>query len=188
MPVMKTGPIFVAALWLACTAAVAENAGNATLRVTEAGDSYRLSVPVSHLVMTIPRGSFREREDATGINESPRYFFFEDETRHAIISGWFEHVSSYSGLEDLWKQETDAWRKTGAPQPENASFAKIDGWNAVFYDVNVPGGSNTHIRAQWVALDTWIDVHISVTTTEPIDAARATALDVLKSIQVAEAP
>ena len=48
-------------------------------------------------------------------------------------------------------------------------------------------GSNKHIRSEWVDLETWIDVHISVTTAEPIDAARAKAMGVLKSIRITEA-
>jgi hypothetical protein len=57
-------------------------------------------------------------------------------------------------------------------------------WETIFYDVDVPNITNTHIRAEWAEQGTWIDVHISVTTQEPNDVARDIALRVLNSIQV----
>ena len=65
---------------------------------------------------------------------------------------------------------------------------KVDKWDAILYDMKVTAGSNTHIRSEWVELGTWIDVHISVTTAEPIGAARATAMSVLKYIRIIEVP
>ncbi len=73
------------------------------------------------------------------------------------------------------------------PNPKDTSIVKIDKWDAILYDMKVPEGSNTHIRSEWVELGTWIDVHISVTTAESIDAARARAMSVLRSIRITEA-
>jgi len=122
-----------------------------------------------------------------GARANPRYFHFEDSARGIVISGWFEPDHLYRGIKQLWKSETDAWRKQQLPNPSNESFTKLAKWDAVLYDTKVPGGSNTHIRAEWVDSGTWIDVHISVTTTEAIAAARATAMDVFKGIRVVRA-
>jgi hypothetical protein len=166
----------------------AETPAEQRLAIVEADDSFRLSVPVSRLVMTIPRGGFTVvHESGSGATASARYFHFEDAPHGIIVSGWFESAQSYGGIKKFWKGETDAWKKSHLPNPKDTSIVKIDKWDAVLYDMEVPGGSNTHIRGEWVELGTWIDVHISVTTAEPINAARAKAMGVLKSIRITEA-
>ncbi len=158
------------------------------LAIQETDDSFRLSVPVSRLVMTIPRGDLKVVHDSgSGPTAGPRYFHFEDAPHGIIISGWFESAQSYGGIQKFWKGETDAWKKNHLPNPKDTSIVKIDKWDAILYDIKLPEGSNTHIRSEWVDLGTWIDVHISVTTAEPIDAARAKAMGVLKSIRITEA-
>jgi hypothetical protein len=158
------------------------------LAITETDDSFRLSVPVSRLVMTIPRGDFTVvHESGSGGSASSRYFHLEDASHGIIISGWFESSQSYGGIKKFWKGETDAWKKNHLPEPKNTSIIKIDNWDVVLYDMKVPDGSNTHIRSEWVQLGTWIDVHISVTSADPIDAAREKAMRVLKGIRITEA-
>src|SRR5438445_12670324 len=111
------------------------------LAIVEANDSFRLSVPVSRLVMTLPRGDFTVvNESGSGAAASSRYFHFED-AHGIIISGWFESGQSYGGIKQFWKGETDAWKKNHLPSPKDTS--------AVLYDIKVPGGSNTHIRGEW---------------------------------------
>lgn len=159
------------------------------LAITETTDSFQLSLPVSRLVMTIPRGNFAVvRESGSGAADNPGYFHLEDRTRGIVISGWFVPAQAYGGIKQLWRSETDAWKKNRLPMPRNTSFVKVDKWDTVLYDIKVPGGSNTHIRGEWVDLGTWIDVHISATTTESIGVARATAMDVLKGLRITEAP
>jgi hypothetical protein len=156
-----------------------------TLTVTESGDRYRLSVPVSRLEMTIPKGAFSIADvPGRGAAASPRYFQLEDKARGVIVSGWFEPAAGFKGIDAFWKGETEALRRGGFP-PTNTKLANVGKWEAVFYDTEIPKGTNTHIRAEWVEQGIWIDVHISVTTREPIDVARATALRVLSSIRVA---
>jgi len=158
------------------------------LAIQETDDSFRLSVPVSRLVMTIPRGDLKVVHDSgSGPTAGPRYFHLEDASHGIIISGWFEPADSYGGIKKFWKGETDSWKKNHLPDPNDTSIVKIDKWDAVLYDMKIPDGSNTHIRSEWVDLGTWIDVHISVTTAELIDAARAKAMSVLKSIRITEA-
>ena len=160
-----------------------------TLVISEADGSYRLSVPVSRVVMTIPRGGLEVVKDPNfGGAASPRYFHLEDKARGIIVSGWFEPAESYKGVESFWKGETDSWKKNHLPKPRNVSIERIDKWDVILYDMKVPDGSNTHVRGEWMDLGTWIDVHISVTTAEPIDRARATAKGVLGGIRISQAP
>ena len=64
------------------------------------------------------------------------------------------------------------------------SFAKISDWEAVLYDMALPFGSNSHIRAQWVQAGTWIDLHLSITSDLTIAENRTKLKRVLKSISV----
>jgi hypothetical protein len=177
--------ILAAALAMAapslCIAAPPEQ----TLVVAESGGSYRLSVPISQLVMTMPRGGLAATQYPA--SASPRYFQFEDASRGVMLSGWFEPAGSFRGIDAFWKSETGEWQKRGMPEPLNVSMAKIGQWDAIAYDIAVPQISNTHIRAHWVQANTWIDVHVSVTSREPVEAARRRAMEVLNGIVVSAA-
>ena len=86
------------------------------LQIAETPDSFRLSVPVSRLVMTLPKGKLAVVKESNGGGAaSPRYFHFEDSTRGIIVSGWFESADSYKGIEQFWKGETDAWKRNPFP-------------------------------------------------------------------------
>jgi hypothetical protein len=164
-------------------AAIAQS--SPTLTVAEAADAFRLSLPVSRLVMTIPKDGLTvvdERSQGGG-TLSPTYFHLQDLARGIVVSGWFEPASAYAGFDAFWKGEAETLRRNGFSL-ENVAHAKVDKWDAALYDVEIPRAANTHIRAQWVEQGTWIDVHISVTTTNTIEAARETALEVLKGIRI----
>jgi len=160
-----------------------------TLAIRESDASYLLTVPVSRLVMAIPKGGLEiEKAAGSGSTASPRYFQFFDRKRGVVASGWFESAQSYGGFDAFWKGETDAWVKAHLPAPVHVSFAKRDGWETVSYDLEIPGGYNTHIRAEYVDQGTWIDLHISATTAASIESARESALGLLKSIRVTAVP
>jgi tetratricopeptide (TPR) repeat protein len=135
------------------------------LVITERPDAYVLSVPVSRLVMTIPREGFTAgtapRADATA---SSRYFYFEDTSKQLFISGWFESQNGFRGMDKFWEGETAAWAQKKAPAPVNVSFKKIGGWDAVIYQTPQPVGIISNIRAEWVSAGTWIDLHISASS------------------------
>jgi hypothetical protein len=153
------------------------------LSVTESADTFRLSVPVSRLEMTIPKGAFSvARVPAGGATANPRYFQLDD-AHGVIVSGWFESAAGYKGIDAFWKGEAGALGG-GRFAPRNTKLTTVGKWETIFYDVDVPNITNTHIRAEWAEQGTWIDVHISVTTQEPNDVARDIALRVLNSIQV----
>ncbi|HEX3069111.1 MAG TPA: hypothetical protein VHX14_11090 [Thermoanaerobaculia bacterium] len=132
------------------------------LVITERPDAYVLSVPVSRLVMTIPKDGFTAgtapRADSTA---SSRYFYFEDASKRLFISGWFEAQSGFRGMDEFWKGETTAWSQKKLPAPVNVTFRKIGGWDAVFYRMPQTTGISSNVRAEWVSAGTWIDLHIS---------------------------
>jgi hypothetical protein len=131
--------------------------------ITEASKAYVLTVPVSRLVMTIPRDGFVQggapRSESTA---SSRYFHFQDTARHLFLSGWFEAQSGFPGMTKFWEGEVSAWSSKKLPAPENVVFKKIGGWETVIYRMPQTSGNNSHIRAEWLAAGTWIDLHVSV--------------------------
>jgi hypothetical protein len=184
-------PIAIVATVVLAAAPIAWAGGEArdALVVVESGQVYRLSVPVSRLELSLPKGGLVPvpPDGRDGARASPRYFHFNDATHGINLSGWFEPAQSYHGLDALWKGDTGAWKQQGQPQPRNVSVVKRGDWEAVLYDLDLGEVSNTHVRAEWVQFGTWIDVHISVTTREPIADARKTALAVLESLSITQA-
>ena len=156
-----------------------------TLQVVEGKDAFTLNVPISKLSMSIPKnGLSRGKTTREGSTADPRYFFFEDKKEGIIVSGWFESAGRFSSVKKIWEGDTKQWSRQGLPAPTNASFQKSDRWDAVIYDMPVPVGSNTHIRAHWVQAGTWIDLHLSLTSERPIGECRELMKTLLKSIQV----
>jgi hypothetical protein len=168
-----------------CTAANASK--EVTLQVTELNNSYELSVPVSRLIMTIPKGNLLQNKISGGGSvDSPRYFYFEDNKLGIIASGWFESSASYSSFNQLWYDEKKSWLTKKLPMPVNETIFKSDGWEAVAYDIPVPrqAGNNSHIRAHWVQAGTWLDLHLSLTSKAENIELREKLMKLLKSIHV----
>lgn len=138
---------------------------SAYLSVAPQGDAYVLTVPASKLSLAIPSRGLRQIDPkAGGATDSPRYFYFSDETRGLTISGWFEPAIQYRGLEFTWQADQAEWKKIGLPAPTDVSLGKVGDWEVVFYEQPTSAISNSHIRAHLVRAGTWIDVHISVAT------------------------
>ena len=152
------------------------------LRIDETDRAYRLSVPVSQLVLTIPKGGFkRATTQAGGATASPRYFYFTDDARKLQLSGWFESADGFTGVKKFWEQEMASWRKINAPEPRDVSFTKIGKWDAIVYDVPEASGSSTHVRAHRVQAGTWIDLHVST-----VSGSRDSLASLLETLDVSE--
>lgn len=162
-----------------------------TLQIAELNNSYQLSVPVSQLIMTIPKGNFLQKKSENGGSaDSPRYFYFEDKKQGMIASGWFESSEGYSSFNQLWSGEKKSWQAHNVPMPTNETTFKAGGWEAVAYDIPFPpqAGNNSHIRAYWVQAGTWIDLHLSLTAKAGNAELREKLMKLLKSIQVKQRP
>lgn len=157
------------------------------IAVIERSDEYELTVPVSRLVMNIPKKGLTQkggpRADATA---SRRYFYLEDTTKHFALSGWFEPQNEYPGMAKFWEAETLAWSRNKLPKPSKVAFRTIGGWDSVVYQMPHSSGSNAHIRAHWLQAGTWIDLHLSVDSesSETENAERLESL--LARIRVSE--
>jgi hypothetical protein len=172
---------------LVCDLATAQQPAEAErLTVTEQEGSYVLTVPVSRLVLTVSKGRLSQiKNSGGGSADSPRYFYFEDATHQLILSGWFESAQHYPGIKEFWAGETAAWDRH-LPKPQNVSFEKLGSWDTILYDLPVPGGGSSNIRAHWLQAGTWIDLHISTTSDSPQKERRGKVRDLLDTIQISE--
>ena len=145
------------------------------------------TVPESHLRLKIPAsGLVQDTERIGGSTDSPRYFKLTRHSPDLILSGWLEPAHRYDGLQKLWAGETVAWGKNGLPRAENVEFFKAGDWEIVGYEIAVPNGSSTHLRAELARAGTWVDLHLSSTSTQSATVSRKLLLTFLKTIEVTE--
>jgi hypothetical protein len=155
------------------------------IQISQRGNNYALTVPVSQLTMSIPRlGLIQKNNPARGSTDNPRYFYFKDPNTGLLISGWFEPEKGYSGVQNFWKDEIRSWKDKGLPEASNVSITKIGNWDAVLYDMKVYEGVDGHIRAHWLQAGTWIDVHLSINTIQSSQKAREILVSFLKKIVI----
>lgn len=188
--------VCAAVVILFCGVAIAQQAPapapapkEVTLEITEADGNYILTVPVSALVMAIPKGGLESNTNpAGGAADSPRFFYFEDKSNRLLISGWFESDEGFPGIKEFWARETAAYKRGGLPEPRDVTFVQLGNWNAILYDEDIRVGKNSHIRAHWVQVGTWIDVHLSLTADLSQKEIREKLQATLKTIRVTEKP
>jgi len=190
---MKTTKLVVAVAASVLAAACSTTGGprgNESIDIAETKSAYRLSVPVSQLSLTLPRGNWSRKDKSAlgGGTANPRYFYFEDAKEESLIlSGWFEPDRLFSGsASKQWEKDAAGLKKASLPQPVNVSFEKIGGWDSVLYDQVFSGVMSSHLRAHWVQAGTWIDIHLSTTSDSSSAENRKKLRLVLRGISVAE--
>lgn len=186
-PPRRAGLLALAALCVASAAGAQKDESASRLVIREEGDRYVLTVPVSRLVMTVPRaGLSKGKPPGDGATGSSRYFLLEEKPHGLAASGWFEAAVEYPGLKTLWSQDTAAWKERGDPEPHAVATETIGGWEVVWYEVSVAGVASSHLRAERVQAGTWIDLHVSVTSTSPPAERRSKLRAFLESVRVFE--
>lgn len=180
--------LLLGTIWLLASITIGQEPSKAErISIMEEPEHYVLTVPVSRLVMRIPKaGLSKGKNPGGGSANSPRYFYLENQALHLIISGWFEPERGFKGVEDFWAAETADWKRLNRPEAQNVSFEKLGSWNAILYDIPITGAKNSHIRAHWVHSGTWIDVHLSLTADPSAPDLRPKLRDLVKAIEVSE--
>ena len=157
------------------------------LQITQTDQAYVLTVPVSRLVMRIPLNGLSLTNSAIGgPTDNPRYFHFRDDMKQVIISGWVESDQGFPGLQKLWADEVTVSKKNGLPDAQRVAFGRLGNWETIAYERAVPNSTNSHLHAHWVQAGTWIDLHVSLTTSGSSQDARAKLESLLRTIVVSQ--
>src|SRR5215510_13506014 len=94
--------LMAVALLSAAPVALAQERPDA-LQISEVGDRYQFVVPVSRLVMAMPKAGLK-RASNPGAASHPRYFYFTGGSLN--VSGWFEPAQGLKGIKRFWASET----------------------------------------------------------------------------------
>jgi hypothetical protein len=170
-------------------AAVADPA--VTVTISDVDGNWEITVPVSHVTLVVPEAGLRViKKDGGGSMNSPRYFLLKDDIKgERIVSGWFESALRVKDvkqtLQGSWDGEGVNLKNAGF-EPFDVVFGDIGDWATISYQIQVPpkADSSVHVRASRIIADTWIDLHLSVTSGETADDNRALVTQLLKSMTV----
>jgi hypothetical protein len=160
-----------------------------TVAISEVNGNWEITVPVSHVTLVVPEAGLRLiKADSGGSTRSPRYFYLKDDAKgERIVSGWFESALRVKDvkqtLQGSWDVEGANLKKAGF-EPYDVVVGGIGDWATISYQIQVPtkAGSSVHIRASRIIADTWIDLHLSVTSGETAEDNRALVTQLLKSM------
>ncbi len=124
-----------------------------------------------------------------GGQSNPNYFYFVDTNVKDIdvelhISGWLLPIENYKydHVANFWLEEY------GQAQIFNHDIREINNWQAFLFDIPVPKEfkdvNSSHMRANLLQGDTWIDLHLSITDRKPSKLLHDILFEYLKNIQI----
>ena len=169
------------AAWLAPGAAVAQGAGPPP---TTSDAPFTFTVPQSRVIVKMFDASLRPDPAEAA---RPGYFKVMRRDPQLILSGWLEPAARYKGLKAFWESESKSPAYAGPLAPTRIEMSQNGAWEVVAYDVSLPGGiTSAHVRAERVQAGTWIDLHLSTTSTKPPATLRAELMAALGRVEVVE--
>ena len=157
------------------------------LVINEVENGFELTVPLSRLILSMPKGGLAIGTNKRGgATESTRYFYLANAAEGVVVSGWFERAARYTDLDASWSHEMEQIQKRGAPAPQDVEHSEIGTWPAILYNFPLPNGSSAHVRASYIGVGTWIDLHASVSSVRPSSETRKQVEALVRSMQVHE--
>jgi hypothetical protein len=176
-------------VWLVLISGCASNQATSadSIVIQEQLDHYQFSVPKSALLMSLPKQDLIiHSNNKGGATANPRYFYLQNASGSTIFSGWFEPEEKYQALSTSFKQEMAGLKKSGFGDPQGVESTELGQWQVIVYHFSIPSGSSVHLRASYLAAGTWIDLHISISSAQPLLQSKADLLDMLRSISIVE--
>jgi hypothetical protein len=144
---------------------------------------FSFTVPQSRVIVKVADTSLRP--DPAG--DKPNYFKLSRREPQLILSGWLEPAERYKGVKAFWESEIRSPAYAGPLAPTRIEMSQNGGWDVVAYDVSLPSGiTSAHLRGERVLAGTWIDLHLSTTSTRPRATLRAELLAALARVEVAQ--
>lgn len=123
--------------------------------IGNAGSKVKLLVPSNTSFKQKPVG-----KGAGGGLANPGYFFGSDSKTGVVLSGWFEPASKFG-----FKDAKQMWIGEGLDRADNVQYTTINDWDVILYEMVIAEAKfrQSHIRANYLRGDTWIDLHLSIT-------------------------
>ncbi len=147
---------------------------------------FDISVPMSHVVLQVPRGDLQVAPaSGQGAAGSPRYFILKGASG-LVISGWIEPARLYKPLDETLGQEFAGMAKDGVAKPVNVAKSRVGAFDVFTFDMPLNQSvAAADVRASWHDEDTWIDLHLSCTgSAATIAQLRTQVLDALRGLSV----
>jgi hypothetical protein len=168
----------IAALLLALCAA------SGTAHAQTSDGPFTFTVPQSRVIVRVSDTSLRPDPAEPS---RPGYFKVMRRDPQLIVSGWLEPGARYKGIKAFWEGESKSPAYAGPLAPTRVEMSQNGAWEVVAYDVALPGGiTSAHLRAERVQAGTWIDLHLSTTSTRPAAALRAELITALGRVEIVE--
>jgi hypothetical protein len=168
----------IVAMLLAWPSQAADDQQN--LHFVETETTLELTVPAGGVWLVIPCAGFERLRPLESGAPGPRSFDLVNRERGIEILGAFDSASRYPGLRRYWADELEAMKLEEAPEPGDIRITRDGGWEIVAYKTEDDGERTSHVRAQAVKDQVWIDVHIEVASSEAHGESREVALAILR--------
>jgi hypothetical protein len=166
------------AVCLAPGAALAQGAGPAP-----ATGPFTFTVPASRVAVKVADASLVA--DAAVANR-PNYFKLTRRAPLLIVSGWLEPAERYKGLDALWEAENRSPVYAGPLAPTRMEKLREGPWDVLAYDVALPVGTQSNLRAERVVAGTWVDLHLSTASAGAPATLRAELRAALRKVEVVQ--
>lgn len=154
---------------------------NPPILISDNGDHFGLTVSLSDITMSLPKGAFRKAaNNRSGATASRRYFYFT--SSDAVVSGWFEGAAKFTDLRGRWQVEMNGLRQRGFPAPTQVEDVKVGQMTGILYTYEQARGSSSHLRSTYLSSGTWVDLHLSFTANVAPTESRAQVLALARSI------
>jgi len=190
MKVLKFVVIIFAAVLLFGCATGSNTNPNLNILIETSSQGISIGTKDRSVKIFVPTRTFRiVNERMGGGQNNPNYFYFTDTKVDGTdvglhFSGWLFPIERYTFNEvgELWAISTD-WENNF-----NHDFRKTGNWDVYMFDVPVPETFkdvfSSHMRANLLYEDTWIDLHLSITDRKPSEQLHDILFEYLKTVQV----
>ncbi len=167
---------------LVCCAPAAAQAQGAAPSPLTGGAPFTFTVPQSRVMVRVADPALVADEPGP----KPNYFKLTRREPMLIVSGWLEPAERYKGLDAFWEAEKKAPVYSGPLAPTRVEMLREGPWEVVAFDVALPGGTQSNLRAERIMAGTWIDLHLSTASTRPPAGLRAELRAALRKIEVVQ--
>jgi hypothetical protein len=182
---LAAAALLLAACLAACLAPGAAFAQAAGPAPSASGAPFTFTVTQSRVIVKVSDTSLRP--DPAEPNRPGYFKVMRSQPQQLIVSGWLEPGARYKGIKAFWESESKSPAYAGPLAPTRLEMSQNGAWEVVAYDVALPGGiTSAHLRAERVQAGTWIDLHLSTTSTRPPATLRAELIAALGRVEIAE--